>query len=114
MKRTQRINRITRRRPPRKSKFWPIVLVIAALGLMLQLVFVGAVATVSAVGAASYYNTVSAEGLTKLAHTTRPQDIQPTRILDRHGRLLHDVALHAGEHRRQRRQFLLPQPGGRP
>jgi len=91
MKRTQRINRITRRRPPRKSKFWPIVLVIAALGLLLQLVFVGAVATVSGAGAASYYNTVSAEGLKKLSHTTRPQDIQPTRILDRHGQLLLEI-----------------------
>jgi len=83
MKRTQRINRITRRRPPRKSKFWPIVLVIATLGLVLQLVFVGTVVTVSGAGVGRYYNTVSAEGLKKLAHTTRPQDIQPTRILDR-------------------------------
>jgi len=91
MKRTQRINRITRRRPPRKSKFWPIVLVIAALGLLLQLVLVGAVVTASGAGVASYYNTVSAEGLKKLAHTTRPQDIQPTRILDRHGHLLLEI-----------------------
>ena len=91
MKRTQRINRITRRRPPRKSKFWPIVLVIAALGLLLQLVLVGAVVTASGAGATNYYNTVSAEGLKKLAHTTRPQDIQPTRILDRHGHLLLEI-----------------------
>jgi membrane peptidoglycan carboxypeptidase len=91
MKRTQRINRITRRRPPRKSKFWPIVLVIAALGLLLQLVLVGAVVTASGAGVTSYYNTVSAEGLKKLSHTTRPQDIQPTRILDRHGQLLLEI-----------------------
>ncbi len=91
MKRTQRINRISRRRPPRKSKFWPIVLVIAALGLLLQLVFVGVVALGTGTATASYYNTVSAEGIKKLQHTTRPQDILPTRILDRHGRLLLEI-----------------------
>jgi len=91
MKRTHRITRISRRRPPRKSKFWPIVLVIAAFGLLLQFVLVGAALTATGAGAASYYNTVSGEGLKKLSHTTRPEDIQPTRILDRHGQLLLEI-----------------------
>ncbi len=91
MKRTHRINRISRRRPPRKSKFWPIVLVIAACGLLLQLVLAGAALTATGAGAASYYNTVSGEGLKKLSRTTRPEDIQPTRILDRNGRLLLEI-----------------------
>ena len=54
MKRIQRINRVSRKRPPRQSKLLPVAIIIAAGVLTVQLALVGALFT--AAGASAVLN----------------------------------------------------------
>lgn len=92
MKRTQRINRVTRKRPPRSRRFVLIAAILAAGALLLQVVFVGLVFTAAGAGAFSYYNHTATLGLARLRQAPTLQDVQPTRILDRKGRLLLQIS----------------------
>lgn len=92
MKRTQRINRVSRKRPPRQSRLLPIAIVLA-LGALVVLFSIGGVLVAAAgVGAANYYHAISTQGLAKLHHTTELADVQPTRILDRNGRVIMEIS----------------------
>lgn len=92
MKRVQRINRVTRKRPPRRSKFWPIILVLAALTGVLQLALVGVLVTASGAGAVSYYNQVSTSGIAQLKSKPRYLTTRPTTIYDRNGRVIWQIS----------------------
>lgn len=92
MKRSQRINRVSRKRSERSSKLLPIVLILAAGVLVLQLVFVGILVTTASATVYRYYNRVAVAGLDKLRSAPKLVDIQPTKILDRYGRLLWEVS----------------------
>ena len=91
MKRKQRINRITRRRK-QQNRLLPIVLILAAGALVLQLGVVGALVGAAGIGALNYYNSISSQGLARLRQAPEVQDVQPTRILDRNGKLLMEIS----------------------
>ncbi|HZS87135.1 MAG TPA: transglycosylase domain-containing protein [Chloroflexota bacterium] len=92
MKRSQRINRATWRRPKRPNRLIPIALVLVAGLVALQLAVVGIAATGAGLAGLSYYRSVTTAGLAKLRHAPLLADVQPTRILDRHGHLLWEVS----------------------
>lgn len=91
MKRTHRLNRITRRKPKKKNLLIPILAVFAALGLLLQVTLVGTVVGVVGAGTSSYYTTVSSEGLARLKQRSVLEDVRPTTILDRNGKVLMQI-----------------------
>jgi len=93
MKRAQRINRISHRRPVRRGRgrLLPILLVLIGGAGVLSLLLTGAVLTASGAGAVSYYSKVSTVGLTRLRQAPQLKDLQPTRILDRHGNLILEI-----------------------
>ncbi len=92
MKRTHRINRITQRKPKPKNRIIPILAVFAALGLLLQVVLVGTVVGVVGAGTSSYYTTVSKEGIARLKQTSVLENVRPTTILDRNGKVLLQIS----------------------
>src|SRR5919109_111576 len=73
MKRIQRINRVSRKRPPRQSKLLPIAIITVA----------------SAIG---YYHHVTTQGLVRLRHAPTLVNVQPTTILDRYGHVLWQIS----------------------
>src|SRR5579883_1177508 len=91
MKRQQRINRITRRRK-QQNRLLPIVLILAAGALVMQLGVVGVLAGAAGIGALNYYNSISSQGLERLRQAPEVRDVQPTRILDRNGKVLMEIS----------------------
>src|SRR5436309_8957007 len=92
MKRIQRINRVSRKRPPRQSKLLPVAIIIAAGVLTVQLALVGALFTAAGASAVGYYNHVAAQGLVRLRHAPTLVNVRPTTILDRYGRVLWQIS----------------------
>lgn len=92
MKRMQRINRVTRKQPRRPNRLLPLVLVIGGAGALLQLLVLGVLVTAAGAGAYTYYKHISTAGLNKLKTAPLLQNVQPTRILDRHGHLLMEIS----------------------
>ena len=88
MKRIQRINRVSRKRPPRQSKLLPVAIITAAGALSVQMVLMGTLFTAAGASAIGYYDHVTAQGLVRLRHAPTLANVQPTTILDRYGRVL--------------------------
>src|SRR5919202_3360110 len=92
MKRIQRINRVSRKRPPRQSKLLPIAIITVAGALSVQMVLMGALFTAAGASAIGYYHKVTTQGLVRLRHAPTLVNVQPTTILDRHGRVLWKIS----------------------
>jgi membrane peptidoglycan carboxypeptidase len=92
MKRIQRINRVSRKRPPRQSKLLPIAIIIVAGAFSVQMVLMGALFTAAGASAIGYYHNVTTQGLVRLRHAPTLVNVQPTTILDRHGRVLWKIS----------------------
>src|SRR5918911_4936910 len=92
MKRIQRINRVSRKRPPRQSKLLPIAIIIVAGALSVQMALMGAFFTAAGASAIGYYHNVATQGLVRLRHAPTLVNVKPTTILDRHGRVLWKIS----------------------
>ncbi|HKC76659.1 MAG TPA: biosynthetic peptidoglycan transglycosylase, partial [Chloroflexota bacterium] len=92
MKRIQRINRVSRKRPPRQSKLLPIAIITVAGALSVQMALMGALFTAAGASAIGYYHNVTTQGLVRLRHAPTLVNVRPTTILDRHGRVLWKIS----------------------
>src|SRR5919199_1441988 len=92
MKRIQRINRVSRKRPPRQSKLLPIAIITVAVALSVQTALMGAFFTAAGASAIGYYHNVTTQGLVRLRHAPTRVNVRPTTILDRHGRVLWKIS----------------------
>lgn len=100
--RPRRRSRLTRPRPWPPRALLRLGLILVAGAVLLQLGILSLLVTAGGLVAVRYYNQVTAEGMARLRAAQALDALPPTRILDRHGRLLAEISdtsrgLHATE-----------------